>query len=91
MVDKDGKYAHSPTRVVIIGHDDVLVYPNPFHDRLNIVVNSNASMPQVTVRVSDATGRQVLKQTFTTSTTLNLNHLGTGMYRVEVYDGDGVK
>jgi len=91
MMDKDGKYAHSPTRVVIIGHDDVLVFPNPFHDRLSIVVDNNALVAQATVSVSDATGKHLLRQTFATSTTLNLNQLAAGVYIVQVYDGVNVK
>jgi len=89
MVDKDGKYAHSPTRVVIMGRDDVLIYPNPFHNRLNIVARGNTS--QMTVRVSDVTGKQIRQQTFATSTTLSLNHLATGLYIVQVYNGVSIK
>jgi hypothetical protein len=91
MIDNDGEYAYSPIRVVMMGYDDVLVYPNPFQDRLNIVVNHNSIVPQVTVSVLDATGKQLRRQTFATNATLNLNHLATGMYIVQVYDGANVK
>ena len=90
MVDKDGKYARSSTLIVIIGNNDVFIYPNPFRDQLNIIVRSNISTT-ATVRVSDVTGKQLLQQTFSTSTALGLNHLAAGMYIVQVNDGISIR
>ena len=84
MVDKDGSYEYSPVRTVIIGNSKVLVYPNPFRTQLNIT--SSTSNPG-TVKLFDLAGKQLLQQTFTTATTLNINHLASGTYLIQVNDG----
>jgi hypothetical protein len=62
----------------------VLVYPNPFRTQLNIT--SSTSNPG-TVKLFDLAGKQLLQQTFTTATTLNINHLASGTYLIQVNDG----
>ena len=88
IVDADGKFTYSPVRIVIMGSDAVLVYPNPFHSQLNIV-NSNGGA--ATVRLLDLTGKQLLQQTFEASTALNVNNLASGVYIVQVNDGINVR
>lgn len=84
MIDKDGTYEYSPVRTVVIGNNKVIVYPNPFHSQLNIT--SSISSP-ATVKLFDLAGKQLLYQTFTTTTTLNIAHFAAGVYIVQVNDG----
>jgi len=88
MIDKDGKYRYSPVRIVIIGNNKVLVYPNPFHTQLNVATGNTGV---ATVKLSDINGKLLLQQTFTINTTLNLNRLATGMYIVQVNDGVSIE
>lgn len=88
IIDNDGRFTYSPIRIVILGSDAVLVYPNPFHSQLNIV-NSNGGT--ATVRLLDLTGKQLLQQTFEASTVLNVNNLASGIYVVQVNNGINIR
>jgi hypothetical protein len=84
MVDKDGSYEYSPVRTVVIGNSKVLVYPNPFRTQLNI---TSSTLNPATAKLFDLAGKQLLQQTFTTTTTLNINYLAAGTYIIQINDG----
>ncbi|CAN5730149.1 hypothetical protein BH10BAC2_BH10BAC2_15920 [soil metagenome] len=88
MIDKDGRYGYSPVRNVIINKNEVLLYPNPFHDYINIVSNSSA---KITAELSDITGKLVMKQTFSGTTVLLINNISPGIYIVRINDGLSVR
>jgi hypothetical protein len=64
------------------------VYPNPFKNVLNIILK-DASAP-VKLRLTDVSGRVVLQQSFSGATTLNINHISSGIYILQVIDGSTV-
>lgn len=88
MIDKDGTVKYSPVREVEMMLSDILVYPNPFHNQLNVILKETTGPVKVTV--SDVSGRIILQQTFTGAATLNLNNIAAGMYILHVNDGTNV-
>lgn len=87
MTDNDGKFTYSPIRVVIFSNN-VLVYPNPFSTLLN--VESNNSLPS-TAELFDISGKLLLKQIFTSNTTLHINDIARGMYILRINDGETIR
>jgi hypothetical protein len=88
MIDNDGRYEYSPVRTVLFGENKVIVYPNPFHDALNI---STGLTGAATLRLTDVTGKLFLQQRFTANTTLNLGRLAAGIYIVQINDGANIR
>lgn len=82
IIDKDGKYTWSSVRIVTVNANSVKVFPNPFHDQLNIASNGTA-----TVTLYDVEGRLLLKQALTGNATLHIHDLAKGMYMVKVTEG----
>ncbi|MEO8149534.1 MAG: T9SS type A sorting domain-containing protein [Bacteroidia bacterium] len=66
---------------------EVIIYPNPFTDIINITIKKNEF---VEISLYDVTSRKLLQQKFTTSTTLNTSHLAKGIYIYEVRNDKGV-
>ncbi len=60
---------------------DVNIFPNPFRDKINFVTKRNELLE---VFVYDITARNILQQTFTNSTILNVEALEKGIYIYEV-------
>jgi len=87
MIDKDGKYTYSPVRVVVIDNNKVSVYPNPFHQYVNITTNNNVTS---TAEVLDATGKLLLRKTFANRTLLQINNIAEGVYIIRINDGENV-
>lgn len=88
MTDKDGAVQYSTVRQVEIGVNNILVYPNPFSDLLNVVLKDVVS--PVKLRLTDISGRQVLQQTFNGTVTLNIKNVVSGVYILQVIDGSTV-
>ncbi len=65
---------------------DIIVYPNPVFDKLNVSKNNSESS---TILLYDILSRKLLQQTFTKSTTLNTEQLAKGIYLYEVRNKDG--
>lgn len=66
---------------------DIKILPNPFISQLTISLLSNQ---QTTVVLYNFIGRQVLQQTFATTTTINTEEIASGMYFYELRNERGV-
>ena len=90
MVDKDGKYTYSEIRKVDnIGAMDIVVYPNPAKDKLQIEINSKKN-GRATVDILDISGRKILTQNIQLDAGHNLksidvSNLSEGNYLLKVY------
>jgi len=65
---------------------EIMVYPNPFNNRISISLNNNI---QSEIALFDILSRIVLKQTFTHSITIATDHLVNGLYIYEVRNKNG--
>jgi len=65
----------------IKNEEDLVLFPNPFTDRINITVNKNEI---VEVNIYDITSRKLLSQSFTNSTSINTEQLANGIYIYEL-------
>lgn len=68
--------------------DGVSVYPNPSE---GIITISNDNNVENTITVFDITGKKVASKVASTSTTVDLSAMGTGVYMVEVANVNGKK
>lgn len=68
--------------------DGVSVYPNPTE---GLVTISNDNGVENTITVFDITGKKVASKIASTTTTLDLSSMGTGVYMVEVANANGKK
>lgn len=55
------------------------IYPNPFTQKITVQLAEQLTQP-VEIRITDTTGREVAKSTATSTTTINLNSLTSGVY-----------
>ncbi len=55
----------------------VAVYPNPFHDILNVMLNENRTAEIV---IYDITGRKIFAKAFTRSALINISNIADGVY-----------
>jgi hypothetical protein len=74
---------------------NVVAYPNPAHDKLNVVFNSS-SIGKYTVRMIDITGRMVLNEQNTAQEGSNvlemdISNYAKGIYTLSITTGDGNK
>jgi hypothetical protein len=67
--------------------DDVMLYPNPFSDYVNITLASD--LPY-SIRLYDFSGRIVLESTITSTSRLETEMLLPGIYVIELTDTDGM-
>jgi len=88
MVDKDGKYIYSQIRMVIFDNNKISVYPNPFHQYLDITTNNNETS---TAELLDAAGKLLLRKIFTNRTLLQINNIAEGVYIVRINDGESIR
>jgi len=88
MTDKDGRFIYSQMRMVSINNNGVLIYPNPFHDHINIITPHSET---ATAELSDLTGKLLMKQTFSQTTVLRVNNIPAGVYIVRITDGLNVR
>jgi len=66
---------------------EINVYPNPFHNELNIYTGQNKITE---VLIYDITSRLFLQNFFTNSTSINVEQLAKGIYLYEVRNKNGV-
>ncbi len=69
-------------------NESAMLFPNPFSDRLNIIINSRTDRA-VRITLTSTSGKQVisLRESLTAGEnqiTLNTSHLSTGMYIVNI-------
>ncbi len=71
--------------------DNLSIYPNPNKGQFNIVFD-NAASEQVGIQIFDLSGRSVFNQSYETASSfnqnINLNNVSSGMYLVNIVDGD---
>ncbi len=67
--------------------EKVTVFPNPFNDKIEVVIKNNI---QSEVFLFDVTSRKILQQKFTNSVSLNTEQLAKGIYLYEVRDKNGL-
>lgn len=68
--------------------DGISVYPNPSEGIITITNDNNV---ENTIIVSDITGKKVASKVSSSTTTLDLSTIGTGVYMVEVSNVNGKK
>jgi len=69
----------------------IAVYPNPFHNELIALPRSaSGGRGEFEFTLFDVTSRVLLHRLFTNQTTINTEHLASGMYFYEVIDRNGV-
>lgn len=93
LVDRDGKYAYSPIKVVRSGLiSGVSVFPNPAKDYVNISLGSEA-VANLSIRLVNQSGQVLIEKKLSNAagTTLSLpvNSYPTGNYLVLVTGADG--
>jgi hypothetical protein len=66
--------------------EGVIVYPNPFTNKLTISNNTNESLEVI---LYDITARKILHQWFTNSVTLNTEQLAKGIYLYKIKNRTG--
>ncbi len=74
----------------IDGHSNIeklKVYPNPFSNQITFNTSTNE---EATVFIYDFLGQQILKQTFSNSTTVNTEQLANGIYFYELKNADRI-
>ena len=88
QVDNDGKSSYSPTISVNIKGNgkQFSVFPNPAHDRLNVV--SDRFDTEGSVEIYDLSGRLV-KAVRSNSTQLDISNLASGLYQIRLLDKTG--
>jgi hypothetical protein len=67
--------------------NNIVVYPNPFTDKLNIKEKGNDFYEMI---LFDLTSRKILNQSFTKSTSINAEQLAKGIYIYEMRNKNGV-
>lgn len=70
--------------------DEVMIFPNPFDNLLNVTLGSNESGNRL-VSIVDSSGQQVYKQTheaFNGNMQLNLSYLKNGLYFIKIVNGN---
>jgi len=61
--------------------DNILIYPNPANDRLNVVVQSSVHSPQFTVEIYNSVGQLVFQsETTSQKSVINTSYLSGGIY-----------
>jgi len=96
MVDRDGSFEYSG--IIVINRtnrtDDIIkfVYPNPFNDQINIILNGSSNSG-VTVQLFDLRGKLVIEELyntnkFTQSLSINSSLLRNGVYLLKIIDGE---
>nr|WP_262904856.1 T9SS type A sorting domain-containing protein [Hymenobacter pini] len=87
QVDIDGSSSFSSAVTVnFLNSGEVTMYPNPVEDLLTIDLAGSAS--NVTVTVTDMTGRVISTQQLSADSKLNMTSLQPGIYMVTVGSGD---
>lgn len=95
IVDLDGKYEHSATRIIRIEADNaaaktITVYPNPVVNELRITLAGNWQDKGVSIQVLNANGQSIKRINNTTpgqTAAVNVSDLAPGIYLVQVSDG----
>jgi len=89
MVDVDDTYRYSPIRSVkLTGLElDLVLFPNPVRDTLNIRLDGEHSQEPVVIDLLDSTGRLVLKQNYPSAgqIAIEVAHLPAGVYSLRVW------
>ncbi len=92
QVDVDGHFSYSKTVSSVStcqGGIKIVSYPNPVHATLTVVLPINMGKAQL--RVMDAAGRMVINNTTQASfNNINTQLLASGMYFLEVVNGDKI-
>jgi hypothetical protein len=71
---------------------DASIYPNPTMSAFQLMVKSSRQSKTVTARIIDSQGRQIKMLSFNSNEIVSFgNELRSGVYLVEVIDGDSVK
>ena len=69
---------------------NVLVYPNPAQNKLNLIVKNYSNQSDFKVKVFDVLGKNVdyhLLSNTSTDFSIDISTLDNGIYFLEVYDG----
>lgn len=98
QVDFDGAFEYTEIRIVsfLIGNKEVLVYPNPTHDVVNVTMNG-LGIENVKISLTDMTGRILIDKTFQAADgkqlfeAISLKDLETGYYQLTVTTNSIVK
>ena len=72
----------------IKNNEEIILYPNPFKDKLTIQTYNNEHLEVI---LYDISYKKILQQTFTNSITINTELLEKGMYLYEVRDKTGLR
>jgi hypothetical protein len=67
--------------------EELILFPNPFSDRINITVKRNEL---VEVNLFDVTSRKIINKSFAKSISINTEQLAKGIYIYEVRNKNGV-
>lgn len=87
-VATDSLYCNSPSGITEMwNEDDLILYPNPFKDKLNVTAKRN---DPIEIRLYDVTSRKCLQQELMNSISLNTDQLSPGIYFYEVENKIGV-
>jgi hypothetical protein len=85
----DGDKIVSKIEDPTVSEDDLVVYPNPAKDFINVV--ANVASQNNNYIITNVSGQQLRTGKCTDKTTVNLNGLATGIYFIEVTDDFGNK
>ena len=92
--DRNGQIAYSETRLLVFGKKDfdVLIYPNPVKDKLEILLSAEVGT-NILLTLYDATGKMLQQQTTnaiggTQKTQLNMTGFINGIYQLKITIGN---
>ncbi len=80
------KYAFPTTSVHSMSSADLLIYPNPFVNQINISGNFN----QTQLSLTDVLGNVIYKAIINAQTTVITEHLSPGIYFLTLASGENV-
>lgn len=88
QIDFDGEYEYSETALAFFeSQDEMIVFPNPVKDRINIYLGSQFSRTEISISIVDISGRKVWAKSMLapeSKVEINLDYLKQGFYTVEV-------
>lgn len=71
---------------------DAIIYPNPTISKFQLIVKSSKQSKTIKARIIDSQGRQIKSLTFNSNEVVSFgNELPSGLYLVEVIDGENKK
>ena len=76
---------------ITLSNNSIELYPNPATESIHLLYKMNTGPQSVCVRISDLSGKELLRQQLTTklNNSISISGLSAGMYMAEITLGEG--